>query len=129
MRVKIKAGVLKAFIRQAIDEGWTGEEAMPTSVEPPPEVMEPVPINPATETQVADSDLPVDDDEWQPGNPAQMGLAMKQIAEQIPDGQIGYVWPRLKLLIQKAQENVEGQALAPEVAPMETQERMNDAGY
>ncbi len=132
MKIRIKAGVLKQFIRKAIDESWTGEEAMPSVINEPPLEYEPAIIDPKPETQVADTELPVMDDDWQPGNLQMLGMAMKQVAEQVPDGQIQYVWPRLKLLIQKAQENVEGLAHSTDIdaqmgTQMDPQEPMKDA--
>ncbi len=121
-KVKVKAGVLQEFIRQIMSESWAGDEAMPTVINEPPLEAEPAIIEPRTETQVADSDLPVDDDEWTPGNLVQLGMAMKQLAERVPDSQIAYLWPRLRRLVEKANENVDNQAYAPSLEQMETVE-------
>lgn len=113
LQVKVKASVLKDFIKTAMDESWVGAEAMPPKPTNAPIEFEPAIIQPKTETQVADSDLPVDDREWAPGNLVQLGMAMKQMAERVPDSQIGYIWPRLCLLVQKSIENVRDPALPP----------------
>lgn len=120
MKVTVKAKVLQAFIRQALEESWAGEEANPTVINEPPLEYEPAVIEPSTVTQVADSYLPVDDDEWRPGNLIQLGMAMKQLAERVPDSQIGYLWPRLRRLVEKANENIDDEALAPSLDQTET---------
>lgn len=108
MKVRVKKSVLQKFIAKMMEENWTGQEAMPTVINEPPMEAEPVVIEPSTDTQVADTSLPVDDDDWAPGNLQQLGMALKQLAESVPEGQIGYFWPRAKLLVDKARKNVEG---------------------
>lgn len=107
LKVKIKGSILQNFVKGALTESWVGSEAMPSKPNNAPIEFEPSIIQPKTETQVADSDLPVDDKEWNPGNLVQLGMAMKQMAERVPDSQIPYIWPRLCLLVQKAIENVQ----------------------
>lgn len=93
-------------------ESWIGADAMPSKtgkapleVEHPSD--EPAIVSPEADRQFADTDLPIGDDKWVPGNLKELGMAMKQLTEYIPEGQIGYFWPRVKSLIDKANENID----------------------
>ncbi len=93
-------------------ESWIGADAMPSKTGKAPLEVEypnddPAVVSPAADRQFSDTDLPVGDDKWTPGNLKELGMAMKQIAEYIPEGQIDFFWPRMKTLIDKANENID----------------------
>jgi len=117
-KVKISKKELRSFLTQIPEskraeagkliESWIGGDAMPaTSMKPPLELDEPAIVSPAAETQVADTDLPLGDDEWAPGNDKELAMAMKQLAQYVPEGQIGWFWPRVKRLVDKTNDNVD----------------------
>lgn len=117
-KVKISKKELRSFLAQVPEskreevgklfESWIGGDAMPAkSMKPPLELDEPVVVSPASETQVSDTDLPLGDNEWAPGNRKELAMAMKQLAQYVPEGQIGWFWPRLKRLVDKTNDNVD----------------------
>lgn len=93
---------------QEMLESWIGADAMPAkSSKPVLDDEEAAIVSPLANKQVSDTDLPVGDDKWMPGNVRELGMAMKQLAEYIPEGQISFFWPRVKTLIDKANDNLD----------------------
>lgn len=113
--LKIRASDLKQFIREALDgpiqiESWVGADGAPSKPDNftyPTDHDAEVPIDPKTSDQVVDTNLPVDDPKWSPRSRMEMGMALKQLSEHIPEGQFQFVWARVKNIIDKALENTD----------------------
>ncbi len=120
--IKIKKKVLEQFLKKMeleINESWTGASAMPQKPDSrifPEEAINA--IQPATERQVSDTTLPVSDEDWVPKHRKEMGMAMKQMADYIPDSQIKFVWKRLKKIIDKSINNTDITRVQPKIEDM-----------
>lgn len=123
MKVKVKE--LKELLSQIMDgsinESWTGADSMPPKANNPLPEEQAAIIQPSAETQVADTELPVGDDKWRPGNLRELGMAMKQLAEHVPESQISFVWVKLKKVIDESLDNIDQAAMEPRVADISTQ--------
>lgn len=122
--MKVKAKALKDLIQEIMDgkinESWNGADSMPMKPNEPTKEEQASIVQPSTETQVSDTDLPINDENWRPGNLKEMGMAMKQMAEHIPESQIGFVWMKLKKIIDKSLDNVDPGQMEQRVADINT---------
>ena len=75
--------------------------------------MEPSIISPKSQTQVSDTDLPIEDEKWSPGNLDELGRAMKQMAQRVPDTKVEWFYARLRNLINKAIDETDEERMAP----------------
>lgn len=85
----------------------------PAIVNEPPMVREPVPVDPKTDLQAADENVPVEDKDWVPGNPQELTLAMRKMAGMVPEGQIDWFYAQVKRFIDKALDNEDGERMMP----------------
>lgn len=127
--LKVTAGALKQFIREALDgnltlESWTGMDGMPSKPDNsqyPVDQDGEVPIDPKMDHQAMEvSNLPVDDPKWCPRDRKEFGLAMKQLSEHVPESQFEYVWARIKNIIDKALENSDMTRTPPKIEDIDT---------
>lgn len=113
MKIVVDKKVLEEFIQQIVDDAnWptpSGGRTHPAVVTEPPMRPDPVVISPATEDQVHEPNMPVDDPEWYPGNVKELSKAASQLVGQVPEGQREWFWGRLRNLVSKALGNTEGQ--------------------
>lgn len=94
-------------------EEWRSMDSRPALVTEPPLEKEPSVINPKSDIQVSDENLPIDDQEWIPGNNAELGRAMKQMAEMVPEGQIEWFYVKLRRLIDSSIDNEDEGRMKP----------------
>lgn len=103
---------LKTDLNEMLDDGnWPmpSDDRQPAVVTEPPMDADAVVITPATEDQVHEPNMPVDDPEWQPGNNNELSKATSQLVQQVPEGQRNWFWGRIKNLVAKTVQNIEGQ--------------------
>lgn len=122
--MKIKAIDLKKYISKYLDskinESWVGQDAMPMKPEDADLELDDISIiQPSTSRQVADTNLPVNDDDWCPQNLKELGMAMKQLAEHVPESQIKFLWGSLLKLVDKSIENTDTSLTAPKLKDMD----------
>lgn len=112
MKVVIDQKVLEKYLKEMLDDGnWpmAADDRQPAVVTEPPFEDDHVVITPATEDQVHEPNMPIDDPEWQPGNNNELSKATSQLVEQVPEGHREWFWGRIKNLVSKTMEAVEGQ--------------------
>jgi hypothetical protein len=116
--IKIKKKYLEAIIDGLSDKKlkeWKSEDSRPAVVNEPTIEMEPAIISPKSETQVSDEELPINDPEWVPGNPHELGMAMRQLSEMVPESETEWFYARLRNLIDKAIDRVDEERMQPRV--------------
>ncbi len=57
---------------------------------------------PKVQTQVFSQRMPIEDQDWVPGNNIELGFAMKQFSELVPESQIEWYYESIKRLIDDA---------------------------
>jgi hypothetical protein len=106
-KIIIKREALEQYIKETITDGnWPmPSEPHPSVVNEPPLRDDYAVITPAAQTQVSEPNMPVEDEEWAPGNNNELRKASSQLVEQVPEGQREWFWGRLKNLVMKTQED------------------------
>jgi len=134
-KIIVKKSVIEDYIRKYLDkemelnelldsDDWTishGNKpvATPAVISEPPLDKDMVNISPATQNQVSDPDLPINDDEWCPGSKKELIKASSQLIEDVSDGNLSWFWGRLKNLVEKSNEDYG----APGTGDMEKDEK------
>lgn len=88
-------------IASSLFNEWRSEDNNPAIVNEPEVEMEKEPtiIDPKSNLQVVDQNMPIDDSNWIPGNNLELGKAMKQMAEMVPESQLEWFYTKLRRLI------------------------------
>lgn len=118
---KIDKKVLDAIIEEEAEERfknrldeWRSMDNKPAVVTEPDALdKEPVAIDPKSNLQVVDEDMPIEDRKWIPGNPDELARAMRQMAGLVPEGQIEWFYLKLRHLIDKSIDNEDEARMKP----------------
>lgn len=80
-----------------------------------PQMMEkePAVIDPKSDIQVSNQNLPITDSSWTPGNNTELGIAMRQMSEQVPEGQLEWFYTKLRRLVDKTLDNEDEARMQP----------------
>ncbi len=95
---------------------WRSMDSRPAIVNEPPIEREPSIIDPKSDIQVSDENMPIDDDEWIPGSPTELGRAMKQMSDHVPEEQIEWFYSKLRHLIDGAIDNEDEARMKPRLS-------------
>lgn len=98
---------------------WRSMDNHPAIVNEPPMEQDIAVIDPKSEIQVVDENMPVNDENWVPGNNVELGKAMKQMADNIPESQLEWFYSRLKRLIDKTLDQVDEERMGPRLGHQE----------
>lgn len=98
---------------------WKSQDNHPAVVNEPPVEKGLTVIDPKSDIQVSDENLPVYDSEWTPGTPTELGMAMKQLAEQIPESEMKWFYIKVRRLVDDAMDNVDAERMRPRLDDME----------
>jgi len=88
----------KEALGEKVNE-WRARDNKPAIENETPLEKEPSVIDPKSSLQVVDENMPIDDSNWIPGNNLELGRAMKQMSEMIPEAQIEWFYTKLRRLI------------------------------
>ena len=94
-------------------EEFRSMDSRPALVNEPPLEKEPSVIDPKSHIQVSDENMPIDDQEWTPGNNMELGRAMKQMSDMVPEGQIEWFYAKLRRLIDSSIDNEDEGRMKP----------------
>jgi len=116
--MKIKRKYLNKFIEKLVEqrfEEWSSEDNVPSPliVNEPPIGSTISDIQPAPETQVSAIEVPINDNDWQPGNNQQLGWALKQMAEMVPESEIAWFYAKVRNLIDKSIDHIDSTRMEP----------------
>jgi len=92
---------------------WKSMDSRPAIVNEPPIEKEPSVIDPKSHIQVSDENMPIDDDSWIPGNNTELGRAMKQMSDMVPETQIEWFYVKLRRLIDSSIDNEDEGRMKP----------------
>lgn len=107
--------IIKNIAEMQLKKEWRSEDSRPAVLNEPPLEMDAAVIDPKAENQPSDESMPIEDRHWIPGNKSELGKAMKQLAEHIPESEIQWFYSRLKRLLDKAIDQVDGQRMQPRI--------------
>lgn len=131
-KITIKKEALNKFIANIVDKKfndfikeWRSEDNVPDptpAIVTEPAADDPAVIDPKTDEQVHDLSMPIEDKQWVPGNLQELGLAMKQMSDWVPDSEIKWFYPRLKKLIDKCLDRTDEDRMQPRLGIMHNDE-------
>lgn len=81
---------------------WRSIDNRPAVVNEPPAEFSPSIIDPKSETQVSDENMPIADSKWTPGNKSELGRALKQMADSVPDDKVEWAYLKIRTIIDKS---------------------------
>lgn len=88
---------------------WRSEDSKPAiSNELPPNDMMPSIVDPKAKNQPSELSLPIQDPDWKPHNITELGNAMKQLAQMIPEEEIDWFYSKIRTMIDTALDRVDG---------------------
>lgn len=116
--MKIKRKHLNSFIEKFVKanlEEWRTEDNTPAPavVNEPFEVGDVVEVEPLSDTQLAPTSLPIQDKKWKPGNLHELGLALRQIADMVPESEISWFYAKVHNLVNKSLDRVDTKRMEP----------------
>lgn len=100
-------------LKSKIEEWRSMDNSGLAVINEPPLEREPSVIDPKSQIQVADENMPIDDQEWIPGNNPELGRAMRQMSEMVPEGQIEWLYVKLRRLIDSSIDNEDEARMKP----------------
>lgn len=92
---------------------WRNQDNRPAIVNEPPLERDLAVIDPKSQLQPSDENMPVDDPDWSPGNPGELARAMKQMADRVPEAEIEWFYTKLKALIDRAMDQADEARMQP----------------
>jgi hypothetical protein len=113
--VKVTKETLDKLVAAAVKAKLKEADLSRIINEPPAEA---IPVNSAAETQVSMVELPIMDSNWFPGNRVELGNAMKQMAEMVPDKEVIWFYSRLRKLIDDAIDREDVERMQPRLGKM-----------
>lgn len=117
MKFKIKKKELEQII-SSLSEEYVNESILDitdaTVYEPSVEDNEKlISVEPKTDLQIADENMPIGDKNWLPSNKKELLLSTKQLVSEIPESQVLWFYQRLKGLVDKAISQEDQKYLQP----------------
>lgn len=98
---------------------WKNIDNRPAVINEPPVEKEPAVIDPKSSLQVVDENMPIEDSDWIPGNLQELGRAMKQMSQMVPDSQIEWFYSKSKRLVDKAIDQEDETRMQPRLNDMQ----------
>jgi hypothetical protein len=115
--------MIKNIAKMRLQKEWRSEDSRPAVLNEPPLEMDSAVLDPKAETQVSDETMPIEDRDWVPGNVAELGKAMKQLSQSIPESQFEWFYSRLKRLVDKSIDQVDAERMQPRLDTMAVDEQ------
>ncbi len=117
--IKIKKAELDIIIESissSLFEQWkikNNEDENPAIEVEPPLDRELTIIDPKSDIQFSGQNLPIKDPNWVPGNKQDLGMAMRQMSEMVPENQMDWFYSKMRKLIDHALDQEDGGRMEP----------------
>lgn len=109
---KLIEQIASGMFQDQVNE-WRNQDMQPAIINEPPVEKGLTVIDPKSDLQVADENMPIDDSDWKPGNPGELARAMKQMAGMVPEGSIEWFYDKVKLLVDKSLDHEDQERMQP----------------